>query len=159
MKKDFRAFLDLLDDPVEKEHIIKERQTMSDSNLAYNYWVSTTTIVNYLWPPPKKNLRTSKKYKYIDVDKAIWMRKEWYSDVEIATELWCANSTINKRLGNRWDGYKSWNKFKKYVAQPPDPYKNNNTIIEQKPQIWEWEIIEIGTWPFKWFYDKLAKSI
>lgn len=153
MKKDFRAFLDLLDDPVIKERIIKERMTISDSCLATNYWVSTTTVVNYLWHPPKKSLKKSKKYKYIDVDKAIWMRKEGYTDVEIATELWCANSTINKRLGNRWDGYKSWNKFKKYVAQPPDPYKNNSTIIEQKPYWNTDNTIEIGTSPIPALYS------
>lgn len=152
MKKNFRAFLDLLDDPVIKERIIKERITISDSCLATNYWVSTTTIVNYLWHPPKKNLPKGKKYKYIDVDKAIWMRKEGYTDVEIATELWCANSTINKRLGNRWDWYKSANKFKKYVASPPDPYKKD-TVIEQKPQVWEWEIIYIGTNPIPALYS------
>ena len=152
MNQWFRKFLDLLDDPVAKEQIIKERHTMSDSSLAYNYWVSTTTIVNYLWAPPKKSLKKAKKYKYIDVDKAIWMRSEWYSDVEIAKHLGCANSTINKRLGNRWDWYKSWNKFKKYVARPPDPYKKKEEeikIIEQIPQKWEWEIVEVGTNPHK----------
>lgn len=156
MNKWFRTFLDLLDDPVEKEHIIKERHTMSDSNLAYNYWVSTTTIVNYLWPPPKKNLRTSKKYKYIDVDKAIWMRSEWYSDVEIAKHLGCANSTINKRLGNRWDGYKSWNKFKKYVAKLPEPkVKEEIKTISNVPYWDTTDMVELWTAPHPFLYNKI----
>ena len=157
MNKWFRTFLDLLDDPVEKEYIVKERMTMSDSSLAYKYSVSTTTIVNYLWNPPKKSLKTSKKYKYIDVDKAIWMREEWYTDVQIATELWCANSTINKRLGNRWDWYKSWNKFKKYVARPPDPYKKKEeeikTVISNVPYWDTTDMVEIGTNPIPALYN------
>lgn len=149
----FRKFMDLLDNPEEKKRIQEERITMSDASLWDLYWVSTTTIVNYLWTPPKKSLKKSKKYKYIDVDKAIWMRSEWYSDVEIAKHLGCANSTINKRLGNKWDWYKSWNKFKKYVARPPDPYKNNSAIIEQKPYWNTDNTIEIGTNPIPALYS------
>ena len=159
MNKWFRTFLDLLDDPVEKEHIIKERMTMSDSSLAYKYSVSTTTIVNYLWNPPKKSLKTSKKYKYIDVDKAVDMRSEWYTDVEIAWALWCSNSTINKRLGNRWDWYKSWNKFKKYVARPPDPYKKKEeeikTVISNVPYWDTTDMVEIWTNPHPFLYNKI----
>lgn len=157
MNKWFRTFLDLLDNPEEKKRIQEERITMSDASLWDLYWVSTTTIVNYLWNPPKKSLKTSKKYKYIDIDKAIWMRSEWYSDVEIAKHLGCANSTINKRLGNKWDWYKSSNKFKKYVARPPDPYIQTFVKVEN---YWDdSDMVEIWTKPFKWFYDKLAKDI
>lgn len=151
MNKWFRIFLDLLDNPEEKKRIQEERITMSDASLWDLYWVSTTTIVNYLWAPPKKSLKTSKKYKYIDIDKAIWMRSEWYSDVEIAKHLGCANSTINKRLGNKWDWYKSWNKFKKYVARPPDPYIQTFVKVEN---YWDdSDMVEIGTNPIPALYN------
>lgn len=151
MNKWFRTFLDLLDDPEEKKRIQEERITMSDASLWDLYWVSTTTIVNYLWSPPKKSLKTSKKYKYIDIDKAIWMRSEWYSDVEIAKHLGCANSTINKRLGNKWDWYKSSNKFKKYVARPPDPYIQTFVKVEN---YWDdSDMVEIGTNPIPALYN------
>lgn len=153
MNKWFRTFLDLLDNPEEKKRIQEERITMSDASLWDLYWVSTTTIVNYLWNPPKKSLKTSKKYKYIDIDKAIWMRSEWYSDVEIAKHLGCANSTINKRLGNRWDWYKSWNKFKKYVARPPDPYIQTFVKVEN---YWDdSDMVEIGTNPIPALYNHI----
>lgn len=153
MNKWFRTFLDLLDNPEEKKRIQEERITMSDASLWDLYWVSTTTIVNYLWNPPKKSLKTSKKYKYIDIDKAIWMREEWYSDVEIAKHLGCANSTINKRLGNRWDWYKSSNKFKKYVARPPDPYIQTFVKVEN---YWDdSDMVEIGTNPIPALYNHI----
>lgn len=153
MNKWFRTFLDLLDNPEEKKRIQEERMTMSDSSLWDLYSVSTTTIVNYLWAPPKKSLKTSKKYKYIDIDKAIWMRSEWYSDVEIAKHLGCANSTINKRLGNKWDWYKSSNKFKKYVARPPDPYIQTFVKVEN---YWDdSDMVEIGTNPIPALYNHI----
>ncbi len=149
----FRKFLDLLDDPEEKKRIQEERITMSDASLWDLYWVSTTTIVNYLWNPPKKSLKTSKKYKYIDIDKAIWMRSEWYSDVEIAKHLGCANSTINKRLGNKWDWYKSSNKFKKYVARPPDPYIQTFVKVEN---YWDdSDMVETWTAPHPFIFTKI----
>ncbi len=159
MNKWFRTFMDLLDNPEEKKRIQEERITMSDASLWNLYWVSTTTIVNYLWAPPKKSLKKAKKYKYIDVDKAIWMREEWYTDVEIAWALWCSNSTINKRLGNRWDWYKSWNKFKKYVARPPDPYKKKEeeikTVISNVPYWDTTDMVEIWTNPHPFLYTKI----
>lgn len=151
MNKWFRKFLDLLDNSEEKKKIEEERVNMSDASLWDLYWVSTTTIVNYLWNPPKKDLKKAKKYKYIDVDKAIGMRSEWYSDVDIAKHLGCANSTINKRLGNKWDWYKSSNKFKKYVARPPDPYIE---VITKQWNYWDdSDMIEFGTNPHKALYS------
>lgn len=150
--------MDLLDNPEEKKRIQEERITMSDASLWNLYWVSTTTIVNYLWTPPKKELKKAKKYKYIDIDKAIWMRSEWYTDVQIATELWCANSTINKRLGNRWDWYKSWNKFKKYVARLPEPVVKKEeikTVISNVPYWDTTDTIELWTNPHPFLYTKI----
>ena len=137
-----------------REELISERLTMTEIKFATQYKISTSRVIEFLWPVPKKDFSLHWRV-ILDKDVVNKMRHDWLSDMKIAKEFSTSHLEVRKQCWSRKDNMMPRlprNPWGKINADNPDA-RILNDVVWETPIEWneywreEWEVAEQWLWP------------